>query len=248
MVKVGGLWKDIKFQVLDDCSKLLYIYLAANPNITTLGVALLNLDIMCLEMGKTLPELRKAAISLRDSDFIRTHKTDSGVYFVVLGHFMSLPKSELITKKARKELEGHISPIQDILNEFIDIDAKFITFQEPTQQEVIDFAMQCGYSIDAKEFIRFYRDNAANLGKSGWFDGRGKIVKSWKGKLTQVWFKEDRKLKKCEDAPKGFEYFHTVIDGKVVSPDYWRDGKPISKGGLIINKKLQQEYVRKTGS
>lgn len=247
-VKVGNLWKDTTFQSLDKNSKLLYLYLATNLTLSFLGVCCLNIQIVQIELSMTLEELRAATVDLTKKGYILTHNTPEGVYFAVCAHYMSLPKTENLVKKGKAEMETLAKPLSNKLSALVDLDAKFISFTEPSEQEIMDFAVSKGYTVDAKEFIRFYRENAAKLGKVGWYDGRGKIVKDWKGKLSKVWFKEDRKLKECPDAPKGFEYFHIVVEGKMVTPDYWRNKKPYSHEGIIYNKKLQEEYARKANS
>jgi uncharacterized protein YdaU (DUF1376 family) len=61
--------------------------------------------------------------------------------------------------------------------------------KQPTQDEVIQFFNDKGYSSDAAMRAFDYY----NAG--GWRDRDGKEVKNWKQKMIAVWFKEDNKLK-----------------------------------------------------
>lgn len=246
-IKIGNLWRDVKLRSLHRNSRLLYIYLASHNDLSTVGTVCIDLDIAMLELNLNLDELRNATVQLTKSGYIITqHIPNEGVYFAVIKHYDSLAKSEMTVNKAKKDLLTIPEGLQKKLLGYIDLDSKFLSFKEPTEQEVAEFAMSKGYIIDAKEFIRFYSDNGKNLGKQGWYDGRGRAVKNWKGKLTKVWFKEDRKLTKCEGAPEGFEYFYIMYDGKMVTPTSWRNGKPYSSDGMTFDKKLQEEYARKT--
>jgi len=249
MIKISSLWKNPKFKSLDDTSKLLYIYLATIPSLTTLGICCLTIDVIQLELSKTFDEVRRATVVLVGKGFISVQNSPDGVYFAVLNHFMTLPKTESLAKKALQELETLPEKLKEALSSNIDIDKKIIKFSEPSEQDVLDYAVSKGFMVNAKDFIDYYRRMAEQFGKSsGWYDSRGKQVKNWQGKLTKVWCKDENKLKKCEDAPKGYEYFHAVLNGRIVYPDYWKDGKPFSKEGLTTNKKLAEEYARKTSS
>ncbi len=67
------------------------------------------------------------------------------------------------------------------------------------------------------------------------------MIRDWKSKLKRVWCKDDRKMKAVKGAPKGYEFFHVIKDGKAIYPDSWKDGKPWSKS-ISTNILLKREY------
>ena len=74
--------------------------------------------------------------------------------------------------------------------------AKSIT--TPTEQEVKEYAIQNGYSPEFMwEKMKAYIDNDMK-------DSRGTVIKNWKMKLNQVWFKPENKLKENK---QGISFF-----------------------------------------
>lgn len=61
--------------------------------------------------------------------------------------------------------------------------------EQPSQQEVIQFFQDKGYS--AESAIRAF--DYYNV--SGWKDREGKAVRNWKQKMIAVWFKDENKIK-----------------------------------------------------
>ena len=61
------------------------------------------------------------------------------------------------------------------------------SFLPPTEDEVITYFIEKGYKreIAKKAFLYYSEQN--------WHDSRGKPIKSWKGKMVAVWFKEENK-------------------------------------------------------
>ena len=249
-VNVSKLWSDNKFLKVSNNSKLLYIYLATSPNITTVGVVSLNLELVKLQLRLSLDSIREASNELIASDYIHVKGIDGELYFIVPKHFNTVPKSDSAVIKVNKEL----SLLPDKLVKFLDsidinTNRKVVSFTEPTPEEIMDYALSQGYKVDADAFITFYRSKAKAYGKEGlWIDGRGKQVKDWRAKLRVVWFKDENKLKTVDGAPKGFESFYINFEGQQVFPESWKDGKPHSKN-MVVNKALQKEYEkRKTDS
>lgn len=245
-VKMGKLWSNSKFSSLTNNSKLFYIYLSTSPDINSVGVCSLDIKVVSLQVSMTVYELRESMIELVDKDFILCDNIDGELFFTVLAHFNTLPKSDSTVLKVTRDLESLPSKLVKELSRLgISTDRKAVKFIEPTVQEVQDFALSKGYKIDAEGVIKYYRGQAEKRGKSGvWLDSMGKQVKDWRAKLRIVWFKDENKLKVLPNAPKGFESFYVEIDGKTIFPDAWKNGQPFSKN-IGVNKKLKEEYEKR---
>lgn len=248
-VKIGKLFNDTKFTSLSMHSKLLYTYLSQSPNINTVGVLSLDIQVVCIQIGITVDKLREAMLELVKKDYILCENIDGVVYFVVLDHFHTLPSSDAIIRKSTQELLPLPKKLVQKLHKFnIKPAAKLKEFKEPTIDEVNNYALSQGYNINGKDVVEFYQREAAKRGKKGvWVDSRGKIVRDWRRKIKQVWCKDERKMQPVKDAPKGFEYFHIVVDDKMVFPDYFKNGKPFSKN-IAINKQLNRAYEERKGN
>ena len=60
-------------------------------------------------------------------------------------------------------------------------------FTPPTEDEVIAYFIEKGYKTEiAKRAFLYYSEQ-------NWHDSTGKAIKSWKGKMVAVWFKEENK-------------------------------------------------------
>lgn len=245
-VNVSKLWRDARFQKLDNNSKLLYIYLITSPDLNTLGLLIPNLEVIKLELSFDDSEFRDACKELRRY-YIRIFEVDDIVYFFMPDHFPTLPKSVAVSKKATKDkkaLSSKVVGYMEAHDMMPDIE-KHVEFKAPTVEEVEKYALSKGYLIDAKTVVEFYEGKARLFNKKGWYDSRGKAVKDWRGKLRKVWFKDERKLKKCEDAPKGFEYFFVKENEEFITPDHWKNDLPVSKEGFLQTKLLQREYNKR---
>lgn len=248
-IKVSKLWSNSKFSSLTINSKLLYIYLGTNASINSVGVLMPNIDVICIELGMTIEEVRESTKELVLHKYLLVDKIDGILFFTLPAHFNSLPKSNstiLKVTKDLKELPNRLRRKLEIIG--ISVDRKAISFIKPTLEEVNSYAISMGYLIDGQAFIDYYEETANRYGRKDiWLDSRGKQVKDWKGKLRKVWFKEERKLTPCKGAPKGYEYFFIELDGELKTPDGWRDGKPYSKN-FLINKQLQKTYEERKGN
>lgn len=242
-VKIGKLWTNSKFSSLSNNSKLFYIYLSTSPDINSVGVCSLDVRVVSLQLDLTLDALRESMLELVNTEFILCDNIEGVVYFTVLAHFNSLPKSDTTVMKVTKDLKLLPTKLVKKLAKYgITTDRKAVKFDEPAAEEISEYALSLGHKIDGNEVIKFYRGQAAVRGKQDiWLDTRGKQVKDWKGKLRLVWLKDENKLTEVKDAPKGFEYFHIFVDGKMVFPDAWKNGQPFSKN-IAINKKLKEAY------
>lgn len=245
-VKISRLWSNTKFQNLATDSKLLYIYLATNPNIMSVGVIDLNIDLVTLQLNSTIEVMRSSVKELKDKGYVEVFKCEDSLYFVVIDHFNTLPKADTTVARANKELKSlPYKLVENLAKLGIETSRKIVSFEIPSNEEILEFAASKGYLIDANMFSKYYEDQGKRFGKEGqWVDGRGKQVKDWRAKLRLVWFKDENKLKEVKGAPKGFEYFYIQFEDKNAYPDYWKDGKPFSKN-FVVTKELQKEYERR---
>lgn len=244
-VKVAKLFKDVKFQQLSEVTKLFYIYLVTNPNLNVVGVLSLNLEVVCLELSCDIKDVREASIRLRELGYLHIKKVDGIIYFVIPEHFESMPKSDAVINKVNKTLKELPTEIKALLSSLdIKVSSKVTKFVRPTPEEVVEYALSIGYLIDGSEFVNYYNEVSESKGKRDiWVDARGKQIRDWKAKLKRVWCKEERKIKGLPNAPKGFEQFHIIKDGKVLTPDGWKGGKPYSKS-LALDIELKREFSK----
>lgn len=244
-VKVSKLWGNNKFNNLTKNSKLFYIYLVTNPSINSVGVLSLNMTVVEAQLNIDIKQIRVSTKELISNGYLYVKQFNKIVYFIVPAHFNTLAKSDSTILKITNDLESLPEGLRDFLDSInINIKGKVRKFIKPSKNEVLDYAVQNGYMINADDFINFYQNEADKRGRSDvWINSRGKVVRDWKATLRNVWFKDENKLKKCKGAPKGFEYFYVEIKGKNYSPDFWKDGLPQSKD-FLISKELKKKYER----
>jgi len=245
-VRVTTLWSDNKFLRMDNNSKLLYIYLVTSPNIMTVGVINMNLELVKLQLSLSLVDIRNATTELVSTGYVRVKKIEGQLYFIVPQHFDTIPNSDTTVLKATKELSLLPEALVRFLSSIgIKTSRKVVTFNEPSPKEIMDYSLSRGYKVDADAFIDFYRGKAKAYGKEGlWLDGRGRLVKDWRAKLRVVWFKDENKLKTVDGAPKGFESFYIDFEGKQVFPESWKNGLPHSKN-IAVDKQLKKDYEQR---
>ena len=65
-------------------------------------------------------------------------------------------------------------------------------FKPPTYDEFLAYCKENGFEHIAERAFKGYAEN-------DWHDGRGKAIKSWKGKLQHVWFNEEKNPKPKEE-------------------------------------------------
>lgn len=241
-VKIKTLWGSDKFNKLKSNAKLLYLYLLTNPQLNKLGVITLNKTKFCTDLSFYIEDLRDATERLVTHKYIEVKKFDDRVYFIVKRIFSPNIKSQAV-----------ILELQDILSEYPDelvrylesigivLERRITIFKVPTVEEVAEYSMSLGYNVNAKYFIEYYNNSSLDRKDGKWQDGRGKIIHDWKAKLRRVWCKDENKIKSIKGAPKGYETFHIIVDGKVIYPDSWKGGKPFSKS-LAIDIKLKEAY------
>jgi len=238
-IKISKLWNDWVFKDLTKESKLLYIYLATSPEINSLGLRCLGAKEIGEDLGYDLKTVRETTRELISKDLIKVYRTGTHVWFFVMGHYLSLPKTQNI--KIRVTTEATKIPkelIEDLKSDglFPDFEETF-KFVPPTKEEVASYCISKGFRINVEEYLKYYTER-------DWKDSRNKYVKDWKGKLRKVWFRNAEQIPKCDDAPKGYEHLFIEVDGNIITPDHWSNGKPVSKKGFIQNERLQQEYLK----
>ena len=235
-VKVSRLFKDIRFQKLPEITKLFYIYLVTNPNLNVVGVLSPNLEVACLELSCSMEDIRVSSRELIALKYIYIKDYEGTIYFIIPEHFNTIPKSESTISKVSKVISSLPRGLSQFLDEIgINVKAKVKEFIKPTAEEVTEYSLSLGYLIDGNAFISYYEEQAERYGKKGvWVDTRGTQVRDWKAKLRKIW---------CKD----FETFHILRDGKVITPDGWKRGKPFSKS-LAIDIELKKEYDKRKGS
>lgn len=239
-VKIAKLFKDYNFQKLTQEARLLYIYLVSNPSLSTIGVFSPDIRVAALEAGLNKESFRGATQELTMKGFIHVKKYEDLIYFIIPRHFDTIPNSDATARKVVKLLAKLPDEFVTFLDSLgIKAGAKVVTFTKPSAEEVTQYAMSIGYMINGQEFVDYYDEVSGS--KAYWVDGRGKMIRDWKSKLKRVWCKDDRKMKAVKGAPKGYEFFHVIKDGKAIYPDSWKDGKPWSKS-ISTNILLKREY------
>lgn len=242
MIKVQRLWRDGKFRLLSQEAKLVYLYLATAPSINTLGLICALVSDVCHDLSITEAKLRDACLELLEG-FISVYKEEGLIYFFVKGHYESLPKSDAVVRKAEKDLSLSPKGLIEQMESEGDLPnlERENTFTPPSIAEVEEYAISLGYIINGKEFIEFHENNAERLGRKGWYDGRDKQVRDWKGKIRKVWSKRAEKLQPVEGAPKGMEFFFAKDGDRIVQVKRWKNGLPYGDG-IIQDKVLQDKF------
>ena len=242
MIKIKRLWGDAKFQLLSPESKLVYIYLATNPQLNTLGVCNLTYDYIMINTGLDFDVLVEATRHLKHQGFIHTFSHIEESYFFLPKHFQSLPKVERTFDKARQDLVDMDEGVRIKINNakvLPDLN-QYANHKVPEVKDIAEYALEIGHYIDAKKFIEFYAER-------GWKDTKGRVVKNWKSKV-RYWTKDAPPIPKVPNAPKGYEHFYVLVDGVIVTPDYWSNEVPFNRKSFTLNKKLQEEYALQTNS
>lgn len=245
-VKISKLWEDTQFQNLTDQAKLLYLYLATNPQIDILGVLPFRVGLIVEILNlKSLPDLRKYTKELVDKKLIEIYSEDSIVYAVVTGHWNTIPKSQSSVNKIVKVYESSALIIKSKFKDRVNSFGNYIkSFEKPTKEVVQEYCNTLGYRINAKEFIDYYDSQSLKYNKNDiWVDGRGREIKDWKSKLRKVWCKLENKIEKPKETPKGLDDFHILFEGKITYPDSWKRGLPHSKN-IAVDIKLKEAYEK----
>jgi hypothetical protein len=248
-VSIGKLWKDVWFQNQTGQTKLLYLYLVTHPNLNTVGVLSLNLEVASIELGLPIEQLSTSTKLLRANNLVYVKSYGGVIYFVIPAHFNTIPKSESSVSKVDKILKSLPQELVAFLETVgITLKSKVMEFSRPTEHEVAEYALSVGHLISGQTFIKYYDDQAARYGKRDiWVDGRGTQVRDWKSKLRKIWCKDENKIKSCPDSPKGYESFHVIENGVLVVPDGWKNAKPYSKN-FTSDIILKREYEKRKGN
>lgn len=187
-------------------------------------------------------ELKTATKDLIDQKMLFVKKINDEIYFIIPSHFSTVGKSDSMIEKIKSDLKSLPDEIQMFLKSIgVTASSKRKIFVKPTPEEVSEYALSLGYLINGKEFCDFY-ENSQLSDEQFWFDSKGKLISDWKKKLKVVWCKEKNKITIMEGVPKGFETWVVKTEqGEVLTPDGWKDGKPVSKD-FVKQKILQREF------
>jgi hypothetical protein len=240
---IRKLWRNVNFKGLTPNSRLLYLYITTNPDVNSVGVSILEPITLSGVLGVDINEVRTSTMELSKEGFIKCDKVEGKLYFTALDYPLKNPRTQNAVYTREQELKVLPKKVLDRLKaRGVTLNPTVKTFEVPTPEEINEFAQVCGYEVDANVVIDYYTNMAEQFNQKGyWVDSRGKKVLNWKAKLKRVWFKEDRKLQACINAPKGYEYFSVDIDGKRFYPDGWADGKPYSKN-FLVKKALMNKF------
>lgn len=234
-LKLSNIFRNAEFQKLDDKTKLLYLYIVTNPNLSIVGVFIPDVDYIKKTLGFDLYHFKVSIKKLIDNSFIYLKTYNNIPYIILKDYFKNVKRHQNFSVKLEDELKMLPKYIVDFLNAIglKDIVDDFI-FKHPTEDEIKNYSLSKGYVINAKDFISFYTEKALLFNKKDiWVDSKGKEVRDWRAKLRKVWFKDDNKLKFFKEAPKGYEYFYVEsITGDIIQPDGWIEGKPYNKDFL----------------
>ena len=242
-VKLDRLWGNSKFIKLSVNSKYLYVYLTTHKTINTAGVVSVPLELMSLETGLTVNEIRESSKELINEKYIYIKACEGNIYFIIPSHFATLPSNGGTVEKIKSDMAGLPDVMRDYL-ESIGITAgkKYKIFIKPSPDEIEQYCLSQGHFVNGSEVYEYYERVSKDRGKTEiWVDKNGTQVKDWKMKLKNVWCKPTNKLQKRDKAPKGFEYFFVTIDGKLCFPDTWKDGQPKSED-FTVNRALQIKF------
>jgi hypothetical protein len=221
---------------LSPSSKLFYLYLITQPNISTLGVLAVDKGRVKLDLG--IDDFYKNGKELESKGFLR-YFSEAGVeVFIIKRHFLSLSRSKLNIRRAIDE--GKSSPyIEYLRGIYIPDDFKPLgSFVLPTPKEVSDYALKLGYLVNGNTFVNYYSDN-------DWYNKNNKKVRNWKATLKRVWCREENKLGSVKGSPSGYEFFYVELEnGDRVSPEGWKDGYP-THSNYLHAELLVEEFSKK---
>ena len=88
-VKISKLFKDSRFKDLPNITKLLYIYLSTNPDLNTVGVFSPNLEVVCIEVGCDMEELKESSKRLTKLKYIYVKKFDDWKWMIATSFKLS---------------------------------------------------------------------------------------------------------------------------------------------------------------
>lgn len=242
MVKVGKLWGDARFASLSPNSKLLYCYLISQPNITTLGVLVLDINRITLDLKLEAGAIKYCLVELLQKGYVQMITKGDELTIIIMSHYHSLAKSKA---NIRKAIDEGKSTQGDLLSIFRKIykpeDFTNDSFSPPTPKEVMEYGLSLGYEVNGKAFVDYYSDN-------DWYDKNNKLVRNWKAKVSKVWCREENRLETAKGAPKGFEYFFVDLEeGVRIFPESWKNGLP-SHSNFIYAEYLINEFNEQRGS
>lgn len=238
--------KKVNFKVLSNEEKLLTYTIITDPHLSIVGVILLEPEVYCSQLSWSKETLRNSLNRLRELNIFGVIVSGRNVFICLPDYATKSPKADSTILKYEEALSQYPDSVRKFLSITLERKARF--FKKPTPLEVNTYAIEQGYLIDGREFINYYNNISKDMGVvDKWFDKRGREIKDWKAKLRNVWLKPNQKIKIPDGAPEGFKFFFVEHKGKIVIPDFWKDGLPKSKQ-FYLNDILRDEYKRRKES
>lgn len=244
-IKVNSVFRTSN-KDMNPITKLLYVYLITHPQLTVVGVVQIIPAVTSIEIGITVDQLREASKELVDKNFIKVMSHENNIYYFIYKHYDTNTKGEDTIRRAYNTLKQLPKKVVEWTG--ISIDSRRVMFNEPTVENITNYAMSLGYAVDGEVVIEFYRKHASLHNKLGWVDSRGKQVIDWKAKIKKVWCKEQSKVQPRTDAPTGYEHFYVKYGDRIVTPDYWKNELPYSMEGIVVTEELKQAYEKHRNS
>ena len=219
-------WSDTFIGELDRDKKLFYIYLLTNERTTQCGIYEISKKQIAFDLGYSIDTVSKLLIYFINAGKIRYNEgtNEMAIGNWVKYNFSTSPKVQTCVNKELKVIkdtlliqylycidthpqeeeeeeeeqeqeEQAISNLSSNLLEPKEKQAKEKKFIRPTLEEVIAYFDENGYSEQTAR-VAFNHYDVAD-----WKDVNGNKVRSWKQKMSTVWFKDDNKKK---DEPKKY--------------------------------------------
>lgn len=238
MVDLRKKWGHANFTLLPPLSKLVFIYLASNPTISTLGVLELLPEVVITQLRIESEELYAALEELNKVGMIYTVPgQEPRIVVIIKAHYNSLNKSKANIRKGIDE--GKSSPYRAHLRKLYTKDdfTSGTNFKPPTPAEVSQYALENGHLVDGRVFVDHYASN-------DWYNRNDKKVRNWKATCLKVWCRDENKIESPEGAPEGFEHFYVQTEeGEIIVPEGWTEIGP-THGSFLKAQILKEEYAK----
>jgi len=168
--------------VLTDLIEQFYFFKDVNLTIISKNEHFMSIDHERVEkkFRITTREQNSSISELKKHGLIKAKRIDGKVRMTICEKEIAI----LINSDGMKAHVTNMTPPEGTPKQKAEI-KKFIP---PTEQEVIDYFEQNGYSKEsAKRAFEYYKEGE-------WKDSSGKPVKNWKQKMISVWFKPENAM------------------------------------------------------
>jgi hypothetical protein len=169
------------------------------------GQTITSLENLALKAGVSIQNVRSALKRFEKFEFLTNESTKTGRLITVLNWGFYQGDFDTPNKAPNKELtKTQQRPNKDLTtnkndkndkndknekNEFIFVNSPTKKFTPPTIEEVKNYILEKGYSIDAEHFVAYYESN-------GWKVGKNKM-KDWRFAIV-TWSKNEKQYKPAE--------------------------------------------------